>query len=56
MVELSPDRPVATAMPVQDSGNLSAFARAAGLIVRPPLAPAAAAGEVVKVLPLAPWL
>ena len=56
VVELSPDGPVATAMPVQDSGNLSAFAQAGGLIVRPPLAPAAAAGEVVKVLPLAPWL
>jgi len=55
-VALLPDGPVATAMPVQDSGNLSAFARAGGLIVRPPHAPAAAAGDVVRLLPLGPEL
>jgi molybdopterin molybdotransferase len=41
---------IATAFPVQDSGMVSALARADGLIVRPPFAPAAVAGEDVEVL------
>lgn len=47
---------IATAFPRQDSGMLSLFAKADGLIVRPPHAAAAAAGEMVSVLPLAAWL
>ncbi|MFP4002981.1 MAG: gephyrin-like molybdotransferase Glp [Alphaproteobacteria bacterium] len=40
----------ATPLPVQDSAMLSGFAKAGGLIVRPPLAPAASAGEPAEVL------
>lgn len=40
----------ATPLPVQDSAMLSGFARAGGLIVRPPLAPAAQAGDETDVL------
>ena len=41
------------AFAVQDSSMLSVFARADALIVRPPHAPAAEAGETVTVLLLA---
>ncbi len=42
--------------PLQDSGNLSALARSDALIVRAPHAPAAEAGEIAEILPLASWL
>ena len=41
---------VATPFPVQDSSLLAGFARAEALILRPPHAPAVAAGEAVEVL------
>lgn len=41
---------VATPLPVQDSSMLSALAHAGGLLVRPPHAPAAATGTVVRVV------
>lgn len=41
-----------TPLPVQDSSQLSALARADVLVVRPPLAPAVTAGEAVPVIPL----
>lgn len=44
---------VATAFPVQDSSMLAVLSHADALIVRPPFAPEAAAGERVTVLPLA---
>lgn len=47
---------VATPFAMQDSGNLSAFSRADGLIVRPAHAASAAAGSAISILPLAPWL
>jgi molybdopterin molybdotransferase len=40
----------ATPFPVQDSSMLSVLARSGGLIIRPPHAPAANAGESVDVL------
>ncbi|MBM3511102.1 MAG: molybdopterin molybdotransferase MoeA [Alphaproteobacteria bacterium] len=43
---------VATPFATQDSSMLSTLAAATGLIVRPPLAPAAAAGDRVAVIPL----
>ena len=43
---------VATPFPKQDSGMISALARADGLIVRPPHAPAAKTGDLCRVLPL----
>jgi molybdopterin molybdotransferase len=43
---------VATPFPVQDSAMVSALARADVLILRPPFAPAANAGDQVSVLPL----
>ena len=43
---------VATPFPKQDSGMISALARADALIVRPPHAPAAPAGTLCRVLPL----
>jgi molybdopterin molybdotransferase len=43
----------AAPFPVQDSSMLSTLARADALIVRPPHAPAAAAGAPVDILPLA---
>ncbi|BCW89426.1 Molybdopterin molybdenumtransferase [Alphaproteobacteria bacterium SO-S41] len=55
-VEASQDGPIATALPLQDSGNLSGFARADGLILRAPHAPAAEIGAPIKLLPLASWL
>lgn len=42
----------ATPFSAQDSAMMAAFSKADGLIVRPPHAPAAKAGEIVKVLPL----
>jgi molybdopterin molybdotransferase len=44
--------PIATALPVQDSSMLSALARAGCLIVRPPNAPAARAGEPCRIIRL----
>lgn len=41
---------------MQDSGNLSTFAKSDALILRAPHAPAAGAGDTVEILPLAPWL
>lgn len=55
-VELRDGRLTATAFPLQDSGNLSTFARADALILRQPHAPAAVAGEPIRLLPLASWL
>jgi molybdopterin molybdotransferase len=55
-VTVGPDGPVATPLPLQDSGNLSGFARADALILRAPEAPAAAAGSPVMLLALSPWL
>jgi len=43
---------VATAFPVQDSSMLGLLSRADGLIRRPPVAPAAQAGDWVSVIPL----
>jgi len=43
---------IATPFPVQDSGMISALARADALIVREPQAPAASAGEPISILPL----
>ena len=42
----------AAPFPIQDSGMLSTIAAADALIVRPPHAPAVAAGEPVEILPL----
>lgn len=50
------DTLVAEAFPLQDSGNLSTFAKSDALILRAPHAPSAAAGDEVQILPLAPWL
>ena len=47
---------VATPLEVQDSAMLSGLARADCLVVRPPHAPAAKAGEPVDILPLGPGL
>lgn len=44
--------PLVTPLPVQDSGMLSALARADALLVRPPHAPSAKAGSPVRVLRL----
>jgi molybdopterin molybdotransferase len=43
---------MATPLPIQDSGMLRLLAAAGGLIVRPPHAPALAAGSSVRVLRL----
>ncbi|MBX7198881.1 MAG: molybdopterin molybdotransferase MoeA [Rhodospirillaceae bacterium] len=47
----APGTAVATPFPKQDSGMVSALARADALIVRPPHAPAAKAGDICRVLP-----
>jgi molybdopterin molybdotransferase len=44
---------VATPFPVQDSSMISLFATSGALVIRPPGAPAAHAGEEVEILPLA---
>ena len=46
-------RPIATPFARQDSSMLAALAHADCLIVRPPLAPALAAGGTVEIIPLA---
>ena len=51
-LELRDGEAWATPLPIQDSSMLSALARADGLIVRPPFAPEAVAGEAVDILPL----
>jgi molybdopterin molybdotransferase len=45
--------PVATAFPVQDSSMLTTLARADGLLIRPPHAPHARAGDPCRVIRLA---
>ena len=49
-LEMTHGEPIATPFAVQDSSMLSVFARADGLIVRAPRAPAAKAGDTVSVL------
>jgi molybdopterin molybdotransferase len=44
--------PVATPLPVQDSGMLSTLAAADGLLIRPPHAPAAKAGDACRIIRL----
>ena len=44
--------PVVVPFPVQDSSMLKTLARADALVLRPPHAPAAAAGEAVDIIPL----
>jgi molybdopterin molybdotransferase len=44
--------PVATPFPVQDSAMVSALARADALVIRPPFAPAANAGDLVPIVML----
>jgi molybdopterin molybdotransferase len=44
--------PVATPFPVQDSAMVSALARADALVIRPPFAPAANAGDLVPIVTL----
>lgn len=44
--------PIATPAAIQDSSMLSALSRAGCLIIRPPEAPEAKAGEIVTILPL----
>lgn len=51
-VPAAADLPGVAAFDVQDSSMTSVFARADALIRRPPHAPAAAAGDIVEVLPL----
>jgi molybdopterin molybdotransferase len=43
---------VAAPFPVQDSSMMSTLAKSGCLVVRPPLAPAAAAGEAVEIIAL----
>jgi molybdopterin molybdotransferase len=45
-------RLVATAFARQDSGMLRTLAQADALILRPPHAPAACAGDLIEILPL----
>lgn len=45
--------PRARAWPVQDSAMLGLFAAADCLVIRPPFAPPAAAGDLVEIIPLA---
>ncbi|MEO1611599.1 MAG: gephyrin-like molybdotransferase Glp [Pseudomonadota bacterium] len=49
-IEMTPDGPVAFPFPNQDSSVLSVLAAANGLVVRPPKAPAATAGDPVEVI------
>jgi molybdopterin molybdotransferase len=44
--------PIATALPSQDSSGLSVFAKADCLIIRPPNAPAAKAGDACRIIRL----
>jgi molybdopterin molybdotransferase len=52
LAETPGELPVATALPVQDSSMLAVLAKADCLIVRPPLAPAARAGEPCRIIRL----
>jgi molybdopterin molybdotransferase len=52
-LEQGPDGPVATPMPDQDSSLMAPLAMAACLVIRPPHAPAAAAGSRCVILKLA---
>lgn len=45
-------RPIATPFDIQDSSMLSRLAQAECLVIRPPRAPAAAAGSIVEIVPL----
>lgn len=47
------DEPVALPFPVQDSSMLKTLARADALVLRPPHAPGAAAGDIVEIIALA---
>lgn len=49
-VERQDGKLVATPFPIQDSSMLRMFAQAGGLVIRPPFAPAAAAGDACRVL------
>jgi molybdopterin molybdotransferase len=44
--------PIATPFPAQDSAMMTVMARADALILRPPHAPAAKAGDIVSIVPL----
>ncbi len=48
--------PIVHPMPMQDSSQMHRFAEADALILRPPNAPRAEAGEEVRIIPLAPLL
>ena len=52
-LEQGPDGPVATPLPTQDSSLMASLAKADCLVIRPPGAPAAAAGSPCVVLKLA---
>jgi molybdopterin molybdotransferase len=49
-IDMEADERIASPFPVQDSSMLATFALADALIVRPPHAPAASAGDIVSVL------
>jgi molybdopterin molybdotransferase len=53
-IERGADGLVAMPFRAQDSSMMATLAKADGLIVRAPLAPALAAGETVELIPLAP--
>jgi molybdopterin molybdotransferase len=52
LIDRPGEPPIATSLPVQDSSMLSVLAAANCLIVRPPLAPAARAGEACRIIRL----
>ena len=52
-LESGPDGPIATPVPVQDSSLMAPLARAGGLLIREPFAPAAKAGERCRILKFA---
>lgn len=52
-LESGPDGPIATPVPVQDSSLMAPLARAGGLLIREPFAPAAKAGDRCRILKFA---
>ncbi|MCW5689007.1 MAG: molybdopterin molybdotransferase MoeA [Pseudolabrys sp.] len=52
-LEPGPDGPIATPVPVQDSSLMAPLARAGGLLIREPFAPAAKAGDRCRILKFA---
>ena len=52
-LESGPDGPIATPVPVQDSSLMAPLARAGGLLIREPFAPAARAGDHCRILKFA---